>query len=158
MLAADVALGAFAALLVLAQAVLIAHVAAGAFDDEALDAVTVPLLVLLVVVTGRAVAAWGFEVVGRRAATDVLSGLRMEVVERRLRDQPSALDGAASAEVATTAVDGAAALETTFARYIPQLVLAVVVPVAVLVLVAAIDLVSAGIMLLTLPLVPSSCG
>ena len=154
MLAADVALGAFAALLVLAQAVLIAHVAAGAFDGEALDAVTVPLLVLLAVVAGRAVAAWGFEVVGRRAATDVLSGLRMEVVERRLRDQPSALDGAASAEVGTTAVDGAAALETTFARYIPQLVLAVVVPVAVLVLVAAIDLVSAGVMLLTLPLVP----
>ena len=103
---------------------------------------------------GEPLAAWGFEVVGRRAATDVLSGLRLEVVERRLRDQPSALDGAASAEVATTAVDGAAALETTFARYIPQLVLAVVVPVAVLVLVAAIDLVSAGIMLLTLPLVP----
>ena len=154
MLAADVALGAFAALLVLAQAVLIAHVAAGAFDGEALDAVTVPLLVLLAVVAGRAVAAWGFEVVGRRAATDVLSGLRLEVVERRLRDQPSALDGAASAEVATTAVDGAAALETTFARYLPQLVLAVVVPAAVLVLVAAIDLVSAGVMLLTLPLVP----
>jgi ATP-binding cassette, subfamily C, bacterial CydD len=154
MLVADAALGVFAALLVLAQAVLIAHVAAGAFDGEALDVVTVPLLVLLAVVAGRAVAAWGFEVVGRRAATNVLSGLRMEVVERRLRDQPSALDGAASAEVGTTAVDGAAALETTFARYIPQLVLAVVVPAAVLVVVAAIDLVSAGVMLLTLPLVP----
>jgi ATP-binding cassette, subfamily C, bacterial CydD len=154
MLVADAALGVFAALLVLAQAVLIARVAAGAFDGEAFDAVTVPLLVLLAVVAGRAAAAWGFEVVGRRAATDVLSGLRMEVVERRLRDQPSALDGAASAEVGTTAVDGAAALETTFARYIPQLVLTVVVPAAVLVLVAAIDLVSAGLMLLTLPLVP----
>jgi ATP-binding cassette subfamily C protein CydD len=154
MFAADAALGAVAALLVLAQAVLIAHIAAGAFDGAALEAVTVPVLVLLVVVAGRALAAWGFEVVGRRAAADVLSGLRMEVVERRLRDQPSALDGAASAEVATTAVDGAAALETTFARYLPQLVLAVVVPVAVLVLVAAIDLVSAGVMLLTLPLVP----
>jgi ATP-binding cassette, subfamily C, bacterial CydD len=154
MLVADAALGLFAALLVLAQAVLIAHVAAGAFDGAALEAVTVPLLILLAVVAGRAVAAWGFEVVGRRAATDVLSGLRMEVVERRLRDQPSALDGSASAEVATTAVDGAAALETTFARYLPQLVLAVVVPAAVLVLVAAIDPVSAGVMLLTLPLVP----
>ena len=154
MLAADVALGIVAALLVLAQAVLIAHVAARAFEGAALEAVTVPLVVLLAVVAGRAVAAWSFEVVGRRAAADVLSGLRLEVVERRLRDQPSALDGAASAEVATTAVDGAAALETTFARYLPQLVLAVVVPVAVLVLVAAIDLVSAGVMLLTLPLVP----
>ncbi len=60
----------------------------------------------------------------------------------------------ASAEVATTAVAGAAALEATFARYLPQVVLAVIVPVAVIVLVAAIDLISAGVMLLTLPLVP----
>ena len=154
MLAADVVLGVVAALLVLAQAILIARVAARAFEGAALDAVTLPLIVLLAVVAGRAAAAWGFEAVGRRAATDVLSGLRLEVVEQRLRDQPAALDGAASAEVATTAVSGAAALETTFARYLPQVVLAVVVPLAVLALVAVVDLVSAGVMLLTLPLVP----
>jgi thiol reductant ABC exporter CydD subunit len=154
MLAADVVLGVVAALLVLAQAVLIARVAARAFEGAALDEVTAPLIALLAVVAGRAAAAWAFEAVGKRTATDVLSGLRLELVERRLRDQPAAFDGAASAEVATTAVDGAAALETTFARYVPQVVLAVVVPVAVLILVAAIDLVSAGVMLLTLPLVP----
>src|SRR4029450_6016310 len=45
-------------------------------------------------------------------------------------------------------------LEASFARYVPQVVLALVVPVAVLVLVAVIDPISAGIMLLTLPLVP----
>jgi ATP-binding cassette, subfamily C, bacterial CydD len=154
MLAADVALGVFAALLVLAQAVLIAYVAARAFEGASLAEVTEPLIALIAVVAGRAAAAWGFESVGRRAATDVLSRLRLELVERRLRDQPAALDGAASAEVATGAVVGAAALETTLARYLPQVVLAVIVPVAVLVLVAVIDLVSAGIMLLTLPLVP----
>jgi ATP-binding cassette, subfamily C, bacterial CydD len=154
MLAADIALGVAAALLVLAQAVLIAYVAARAFEDAALAELTVALLVLVAVGVGRAAAAWGFEAVGRRAAADVLSRLRLELVERRLRDQPAALDGAASAEVATGAVVGAAALETTFARYLPQVVLAVIIPVAVLVLVAVIDLVSAGIMLLTLPLVP----
>ena len=154
MLAADAALGVVAALLVLAQAVLIATVAARSFGGATLDEVTVPLVLLVAVVAGRAATAWGFETVGRQAATDVLSRLRLELVERRLRDQPAALDGAESAEVATTAVAGAAALETTFARYLPQVVLAVVVPVAVLVLVAAIDLVSAGVMLLTLPLVP----
>ena len=63
----------------------------------------------------------------------VLSALRLDLVERRLRDQPAALDGAESAEVATAAVGGVDALETTFARYLPQVVLAVVVPVAVLV-------------------------
>jgi ATP-binding cassette, subfamily C, bacterial CydD len=154
MLVADAVIGVLAAFLVLAQAVLIARVAARGFDGAALDAVAVPLIVLFVVVVARAGAAWSFEVVGRRAASDVLSGLRMELVERRLRGQPAALDGAASAEVATTAVGGAAALETTFARYLPQLVLAVVVPLAVLVLVAFIDPLSAGVMLLTLPLVP----
>jgi thiol reductant ABC exporter CydD subunit len=154
MLAADATLGVAAALLVLAQAVLIATVAARSFEGATLDQVTVPLVLLVAVVAGRAATAWGFETVGRRAATDVLSRLRLELVERRLRDQPAALDGAESAEIATTAVAGAAALETTFARYLPQVVLAVVVPVAVLVLAAAIDLVSAGVMLLTLPLVP----
>lgn len=147
-------LGVVAALLVLGQAVLLARVAARSFGGAGLEDVAVPLAMLVGVVTGRAAATWGFEAVGRRAATDVLSQLRLELVERRLRGRPGALDGAQSAEVATVGVAGVDALETAFARYLPQVVLAVVVPVAVLVLVAAIDLVAAAVMLLTLPLVP----
>jgi thiol reductant ABC exporter CydD subunit len=154
MLAADAALGLVAALLVLAQAVLLARVAAEAFDGASLGDLTVPLALLVAAVAGRAGAAWGFEVVGRRAAIGVQSDLRTELVEKRLRSQPAALDGAESAELATIAVSGVDALETTFARYIPQVVLAAVVPVAVLAVVASIDLLSAGLMLLTLPLVP----
>ena len=153
-LVADAVLGVLAALLLLAQAVLIARVAARAFDGAGLDELKLLLVLLVAVVAGRAAAAWGFEAVGRRAATDVLSRLRLELVERRLRDRPAALDGAESAEVATAAVAGVDSLETLFARYLPQLVLALTVPVAVLALVASIDLVSAGLMLLTLPLVP----
>ena len=106
LLALDVALGVIAALLVLAQAVLIAAVAARAFDGASLDELTVPLALLVAASIGRAAAASGFEIVGRRAATDVLATLRLELVERRLRDQPAALDGAESAEVATAAVGG----------------------------------------------------
>jgi ATP-binding cassette, subfamily C, bacterial CydD len=154
LLAADVAIGVGTAALVLGQAVLIAHVAARSFDGASLAAVSLPLALLVAVVAGRALAAWGFEVVGRDAASRVISQLRLELVETRLRRQPAALDGLESAEVATTAVDGVEALEATFARYLPQVVLAVVVPIAVLALVAAIDLVAAGVMLVTLPLVP----
>jgi thiol reductant ABC exporter CydD subunit len=153
-LAADTILGVIAALLVLAQAVLLARVAARSFEGASLHEVLVPLALLAAVVCARSVAAWGFEVVGRRAAGRILSRLRLSLVERRLRDQPSALDGAESSELATLAVTGIDALETTFARYLPQVVLAVVTPLAVLALVASIDLTSAGIMLLTLPLVP----
>ncbi len=154
MLAADAVLGVLAALLVLAQAVLLARVASGGFAGDSLNDLTLPLALLVAVAALRGVAAWGFEVVGRQAAASVLSKLRLDLVKRRLRDRPAALDGAESAEVATVAVGGVDALEMTFARYLPQVVLATVVPVAVLGLVAAIDLVSAGIMLLTLPLVP----
>jgi len=146
MLVMDAVLGVVAGLLVLAQAVLLARVAARSFDGARLDELAVPLALFVAATFGRAAAAWGFEVAGRRAATDVLADLR-----------PDVLDGGrheSSADVATLAVGGIDALETSFARYVPQVVLALVVPVAVLVLVAVIDPISAAVMLLTLPLVP----
>ncbi len=154
LLATDAALGVIAALLALGQAVLIANVAARAFTGASLADVGGALALLTAVVVARAGTTWGFEVAGRRAATGVLSQLRLDLVGRRLRDRPAALDGVESAEVATVAVGGLDALETAYARYLPQMVLAVTVPIAVLALAAVIDPVSAGVMLLTLPLVP----
>jgi thiol reductant ABC exporter CydD subunit len=153
-LVADTCLGIAAALLVLAQAVLLADVAARAFDGATLREVARPLVLLAGVVCARALAAWGFELVGRRAAGGILSRLRLQLVERRLDGSPASRDDADSSELATLAVTGVDALEVTFARYLPQVVLAIVVPVAVLMAVAWLDLTSAGIMLLTLPLVP----
>jgi len=154
LLVVDVVLGIVAALLVLAQAVLLARVAARSFEGASLDDVATPLGLLVAVVVARAISSWAFEVAGRRAAGDVISQLRLDVVETRLRKHPAALDGAPSAELATAAVSGVDALETTLARYLPQLVLAAVVPLAVLALAASIDPLAAGVMLLTLPLVP----
>ena len=154
LLVADALLGVVAALLVLAQAVLLARVAARAFGGASLADVAWPLGALVVVVLARAVTAWGFETAGRRAATQVVSQLRLDLVEARLRHRPTALDGAESAELATAAVSGVDALDATFARYLPNLVTALVVPVAVLALVVSIDPLAAGVMVLTLPLVP----
>ncbi len=57
-------------------------------------------------------------------------------------------------ELATLATRGLDGLDAYFARYLPQLVLAVLVPLAVLARVAAADWLSALIIALTLPLVP----
>lgn len=154
LLVADALLGVVAALLVLAQAVLLARVAARGFGGASLADVAWPLVALVAVVLARAVTAWGFETAGRRAATQVVSQLRLDLVEARLRHRPTALDGAESAELATAAVSGVDALDATFARYLPNLVTALVVPVAVLALVVSIDPLAAGVMVLTLPLVP----
>jgi ATP-binding cassette, subfamily C, bacterial CydD len=154
LLALDAVLGTLSAGLVLVQAVLIAKIVASAFSGAGLGDVSHDLVLLALAFAGRGVLTWGFEVAGRRAASSVLSDLRLELVERRLRRQPLALDGAEAGEVAATAVQGVDGLEAYFARYLPQVVLALVVPVAVLGLVVVIDPISAGLMLLTLPLVP----
>jgi ATP-binding cassette, subfamily C, bacterial CydD len=154
LLGADAALGIAAALCLLLQATLLARVVARAFDGASLAAVSTELILLLLVFAARAALAWGFEVAGRRAASSVLSGFRLELVEQRLRRQPTASDGATSAEIAAAAVQGVDSLEAYFARYLPQVVLACVVPVAVLAWVAAVDVTSALVLLVTLPLVP----
>ena len=153
-LVVDAALGVVAALLVLAQAVLLARVAARSFDGATLADVAAPIVLLAAVVGARALATWGFEAVGVRAATGVLSQLRLELVTARLTGRPTSSDGAESAEIATAAVDGVDALAGLFGRYLPQLVLAAVVPIAVLIVVAVLDPISAGLMILTLPLIP----
>ena len=84
----------------------------------------------------------------------MLSDLRLALIERRLRDQPDPHSGAEAGEIAAAAVQGVDALEAYFGRYLPQVVLAAIVPVTVLLYVGGIDPTSAGVMLLTLPLVP----
>jgi ATP-binding cassette, subfamily C, bacterial CydD len=154
LLATDTAIGLATALLVLLQATLLATIVARAFRGASLDDVSGELILLVLAFAGRGLLAWGFEVAGRRAAWTVLSELRLALVERRLRAQPAALDGAESAEIAAAAVQGVDGLEAYFGRYLPQVVLACLVPVAVLGWAAWIDLESALIMLVTLPLVP----
>ena len=150
----DTAVGLATAGLVLLQATLLARVVARAFGGASPGAVWVGILLLALAFTGRGVLAWCFEVAGRRAASTVLSELRLALVGRRLRSQPTAPDGAEAGEIAAAAVQGVDALEAYFARYLPQVVLACLVPPTVLVWVAVVDLDSALVMLVTLPLVP----
>lgn len=154
LLGIDVALGVVTALVVLVQATLLARIVADAFHGASLEGVATDLLLLAAAFAARGVLAWGFEVAGARAATDVLSELRLELVARRLRAQPAALDGVEASEIAAAGIQGVDGLAAYFGRYLPQVVLACVIPLAVLGWVAAIDLTSALLMLVTLPLVP----
>ncbi len=151
-LAADVLFGFLATIALLIQATLFAAIVARALEHRPLDPREV--IAFCGVVVARAVFAAGFEATGRRAAALATSELRMALVERRLFDMPTAADGAEAGEIATAAVSGVDGLEAYFARYLPQLVLAVLVPIAVLAWTAAIDLTSVAIMVLTLPLIP----
>jgi len=154
LLATDAVLGIVTALAVLVQASLLARIVARAFSGVPLSALGLELGLLVSTFAVRGALSWGMEIAGRRAAWSVLSELRLALVEKRLRAQPTAADGAESAEIAAVAVQGIEGLESYFARYLPQAVLASVVPLLVIVWVAFVDVEAALIMLLTLPLVP----
>jgi len=154
LLVLDCVLGVGIAIAVLAQASMLALIVSRGFDGVGASGLELDLALLVVAFAVRGGLAWGMEVVGRRAAWSVLSELRLALAEKRLRCQPIDTGGAGGAELAAVAVQGIEGLEGYFARYLPQVVLATVVPLLVVAWVTVIDPVSALIMLLTLPLVP----
>ncbi|MQY12791.1 Vitamin B12 import ATP-binding protein BtuD [Streptomyces sp. RB5] len=154
-LLASVVLGLAGALLVVAQAVLIASVVVAGFEDGAsLGSLRGELLLLALVAVGRAVVAWLTELAAHRSAAAVKSELRLRVVSRAAELGPGWLAGQRTGELATLVTRGVDALDDYFAKYLPQLGLAVVVPAAVLGRMVFDDWVSAAIVAGTLPLVP----
>lgn len=154
-LTACVALGVATAGLVVAQAALLATAISRAFLDGAgLADLRTPLLLLALVVAGRAAVSWAQEVAAHRASAAVKSQLRTRLLDHAVRLGPGWLSGERSGELATLATRGVDALDGYFARYLPQLVLAVIVPFAVLAVVLPADLLAAVTIALTLPLIP----
>ncbi|MEU9560990.1 thiol reductant ABC exporter subunit CydD [Streptomyces sp. NPDC048161] len=154
-LAAVVALGVVGAALVIAQAMLIAEVVVGGFEDGlTVSALRTPLLLLAAVALGRGLVAWLTELAAYRASAAVKSELRGRLLARAAELGPGWLNGQRTGSLVALATRGVDALDDYFARYLPQLGLAVVVPVAVLARIVTEDWVSAAIIVVTLPLIP----
>lgn len=179
-LAAQVVLGLLRVVLVLAFSALVAAaVVSGAelvgaspeWPVEALEVMSAErrLMLLLTALAGvvllRAVLTWGEEVLAARAAARVKSQLRAAGVRALARAGDGGLDAADDADgsgrgvgggarAATTLGGGLDALDAYFSRHLPQLVLTVLaVPVHLLVL-ALLDLTTAIIVAVTMPLIP----
>lgn len=154
-LGAVVVLGLAGAGLVVGQAMLMAEIVVGAFEDG-LDgaALRTPLLLLAAVALGRALVAWLTELAAHRAGAAVKSELRGRLLERAADLGPGRIDKQRTGSLVALATRGVDALDDYFSRYLPQLGLAVVVPVAVLARIVTEDWVSAAIIVVTLPLIP----
>jgi thiol reductant ABC exporter CydD subunit len=147
------ALGVAMAATVVAQAALLAHVIASAtVHHTALVRLTGSLAALAAVVVMRALLAGAFETSGRIGATRVMSELRGRLAEQLLVRSPISRVEDRTGELAAAAVQGVDALEAYFAGYLPQLVLAATVPAAILLWVAPVNPIAAGVLALTIPL------
>ncbi len=151
-LGTSVLIGVASGVLIIVQAVLLAHGIAGVVLRS--SGVTAVAWGLAAVVVGRASLVWAQEVVAQRAAAAVKSTLRRQVLEHSLKLGPVWLSGERSSALATLLTKGLDDLDPYFARYLPQLVLAATVPAGVIGWMATGDLIAAATVVITLPLIP----
>jgi ATP-binding cassette, subfamily C, bacterial CydD len=149
-LAVTVACGFAATALILLQAWLVARVVAGV-TAGATAALGATIATVGVVALARAALAYGAETAALRSAARVKSDLRRRLVRHAAAGEPAGTD---AGELVTMATRGLDALDDYVARYLPQLVLAALVPVAVLVVVFRADWISGLVIALTVPLIP----
>jgi len=175
-LALTVAAGLAGTGLILAQAGLLARVLAGAATGTGIAALATPLIALAAVLAARSALSYGGEAAALRAAALVKSQLRRRLLDHAFRltpgtrspgggspgagspgaagPPPGPVAAGSGAELATLATRGLDGLDAYFARYLPQYVLACLVPAAVLIRVTMADWLSGVIIAVTLPLVP----
>ncbi|GAA4694164.1 thiol reductant ABC exporter subunit CydD [Pseudonocardia yuanmonensis] len=141
--------------LVIAQAGLLADVVSRAFLDGAGLAELAPQLGLLAAaVAGRAVLGWAAEVAAQRAAAAGTTQLRSALLDHVLRLGPRYPGLPGTGRLATLAGHGVDALDAYIGRYLPQLLVATVVPLVVGVRILTADWVSVLLVGITLPLIP----
>ncbi|MGW5359192.1 thiol reductant ABC exporter subunit CydD [Actinopolymorpha pittospori] len=151
----SVGIGVLGAGLVIGQAALLSSVIARAFvGGEPLVALFLPLALLALVVGTRACLAWAGEMAAHHTSAAVKSELRRRMLHHVAELGPRWLADHRSGDLASLATRGIDALDAYYARYLPQLVLAVAVPFAVAVTLFATDWPSAVVLVVTLPLIP----
>jgi thiol reductant ABC exporter CydD subunit len=151
----SVGLGVLGALLIVSQAWLLADVVARAFlGGSSLAALQTPLVALLLVVLARATVAWLAELAASRSSARAKSQLRAALLQRTAVLGLDSSREQRTGELAVLATRGIDALDGYFSLYLPQLLLAVIVPIAVVVVVLWNDWISAAIIAFTIPLIP----
>lgn len=147
-LAGVIGTGVLGGLLVIAQAWVVTGLVVAVLDGAEIGRWCVAVVGLLAL---RAVVGGAGDVLAARAAASVGTVLRHRLVRTALERSagPDPDD-----EVATLATRGVSAAEPYLTRYVPAVVVAAVLPPLTVVALATQDLLSALIVVLTLPLVP----
>jgi len=150
-----VGLGWLAGVVLVIQAWFLSQVINGVFlEGSTLAQVRSLLLILLLLSLARAMLSWGSEVSANRVANQVKTDLRGRLSGHLLALGPAYAHGERSGELTNTVVEGVEALDAYFSQYLPQLALAALVPLTVLIFVFRLDLLSGLVLLLTAPLIP----
>jgi ATP-binding cassette subfamily C protein CydD len=139
----------------IAQMTLLSRIVARVFlGHESLAALGLLPAVLLAAIGLRAVFVGLGDVAAQQGALRVKAKVRRRLAAHLLRLGPVFARGERSGELVATAVDGVERLDAYYSRYLPQVALSVLVPVAILLYVLPLDWISAVLLLVTAPIMP----
>lgn len=147
--------GIVTAVIVITQAIVLGELLASVFiGGKQFADVEGQLILLAVLVIVRAISAWFSDYISARSSAAAKSELRMAVLTRSAKLGPAWINSKRSSGLTNTATRGLDALDIYFSRYLPQLVLSAIIPLAVGVAILTQDILSAVVVALTVPLIP----
>src|SRR6266567_3432243 len=150
-----IVLGTLGAIATIAQMILLSEIVNAVFlSHKGLAQVLLPLTLLLAAFILRACLLWGREVTTQQAAIRLKTSLRERVFAHLLRLGPAWSSGERTGELAAVVNEGIERLDASISRYLPQLVLSVVVPLLIIVVILPVDWFSAVLLLFTGPIIP----
>ncbi len=151
----SIGLAFFIGLLIVLQARLIADIIHGAFLDRLpLESLWPMFFILAVAVVLRAFLQWAREVSGVQAGARIRDRIRWSILSRLAKAGPVGIGERSAGELATVTMEQVEALHGFYADYLPQLVIAFMVPVTLLVFVFPVSWVAGGMLLATAPMIP----
>lgn len=139
-LMAAIGLGILSSLFLLAQAALLATILQQLIIDQVPKQQLIPFFFALCGVIGiRALCSWGRELAGYRCGEQVRLYIRQLILDKLRELGPAYIKGKPAGAWATLLLEQVEDMHDFFARYLPQMSLAVIVPIVILIVVFPVN-------------------
>ncbi len=147
--------GLASALVIIAQAWLMAFLLQALIVEQQLrSALLLPFALLLLCFVLRAVLNYAREIAGFCAGQAIRQALRQQVLDRLSALGPAGIRGKPAGSCATLLLEQIEEMQDYYARYLPQMTLAALIPLCILLTVFPLNWAARLILLATAPLIP----
>ncbi|MET4694029.1 heme ABC transporter permease/ATP-binding protein CydD [Endozoicomonas lisbonensis] len=154
-LIASVSLGLFSGLLLIVQAALLADsIHKLVMDSVPRTDLTGAMISILLVLLVRSICNWGREVCGFNAGVQVRESIRSALLQKLKRQGPTTIATQPAGSWSTLLVEQVEELHDFVARYLPQMALAALIPLVIVVVAFPLNWVAGLVFLGTAPLIP----
>ncbi len=150
-----ITLGLTSGLLLIWQARLLSSIVAEVFlRGSGLGVIYPSIKMLAILIVLRGIVIWGMDTSALELAIQVKTDLRKRLADHIMNLGPHYANQERAGELTNVTMQGVEATDAFFRQYLPQVLLAALLPLSILVVIFSIDRFTAFVLLLTAPLIP----